>query len=128
MKKLKDTELGRRLQLPTPKFWKKVVRAGVFIGSVAGAIVLLPVLFPIVLPAALLTVAGYGIAVGATSVTVAKFAKIDISDIPGMPEQEKVELLTELENKNKLNGKERELKYALQADITDTSVFKSTHV
>jgi Fe2+ transport system protein FeoA len=48
-------EVVRRVKAPTPKFWKRVQRLGVVIGTIATVIATAP----ISLPAAVVTVGGY---------------------------------------------------------------------
>jgi len=51
--------LKERWKSPTPKFWKKVQRIAIVVGAVAGTIIAAP----IALPAAVITAAGYAVAI-----------------------------------------------------------------
>jgi hypothetical protein len=64
-----ENGLKKRWKSPTPEFWKKVQRIAIVVGAVAGTILAAPV----ALPAALITVAGYAVAVGTTVATVSQF-------------------------------------------------------
>lgn len=63
-------EAGKRLIKPTPKFHKKLIRIGLVIGAVSGTILTLP----LSLPAIVITIAGYGVAVGTVTAVIAKTA------------------------------------------------------
>ena len=65
--------LKERWNSKTPNFWKKVQRIAIVVGAVAGTIIAAP----IALPAALITVAGYAVAVGTTVATVSQFTVED---------------------------------------------------
>jgi len=60
-----------RLKAPTPSYWKKIRNIAATIGSVGAVIVGLP----IALPAVVITVAGYAVAVGTVVATVSQTAK-----------------------------------------------------
>lgn len=64
--------LKERWQAKTPKFWKKVQRIAIVAGTVAGLIIAAPVS----LPAAVITAAGYVVAVG-TAVATASQLTVD---------------------------------------------------
>lgn len=66
-------ELKERWLSKTPKFWKKVQRAGIIAGAVGAAIIAAPV----ALPAALITASGYLIAVGGVVATLSQLTKED---------------------------------------------------
>ena len=66
-------ELKERWLSNTPKFWKKVQRAGIIAGAVGAAIIAAP----ITLPAALITASGYLIAVGGVTATLSQLTKED---------------------------------------------------
>jgi len=66
-------ELKERWQSKTPKFWKKVQRIGVAIGVIGATIVAAPV----VLPASLVTAAGYMVAAGTVTATLSQLTKED---------------------------------------------------
>lgn len=73
MKNLSDPNqmnMVERWNANTPKFFKKVIAAGITIGAIGGAILASPV----VLPAAVVTAAGYAVTVGSVAAIVAKFA------------------------------------------------------
>lgn len=65
--------LKERWQSKTPKFWKKVQRIGVALGVVGATIVAAPV----VLPASLVTAAGYMVAAGTVTATLSQLTKED---------------------------------------------------
>ena len=65
--------LKERWQSKTPKFWKKVQRIGVALGVIGATIVAAPV----VLPASLVTAAGYMVAAGTVTATLAQLTKED---------------------------------------------------
>ena len=65
--------LKERWNAKTPKFWKKVQRIAIIAGTVAGLIIAAPV----ALPAALITTAGYVVAIGTAVATTAQLTKED---------------------------------------------------
>jgi hypothetical protein len=65
--------LKERWQSKTPKFWKKVQRIGVALGVIGATIVAAPM----VLPAALVTAAGYMVAAGTVTATLSQLTKED---------------------------------------------------
>jgi hypothetical protein len=65
--------LKERWQSKTPKFWKKVQRIGVALGMIGATIVAAPV----VLPASLVTAAGYMVAAGTVTATLSQLTKED---------------------------------------------------
>jgi len=65
--------LKERWQSKTPKFWKKVQRIGVALGVIGATIVAAPV----VLPASLVTAAGYMVAAGTVTATLSQLTKED---------------------------------------------------
>jgi hypothetical protein len=65
--------LKERWKSKTPKFWKKVQRIGVALGVIGATIVAAPV----VLPASLVTAAGYMIAAGTVTATLSQLTKED---------------------------------------------------
>jgi len=75
MKKLKQ-----RWNSKTPQFWKKVQNIAILVGAVAGTILAAPV----ALPAALITAAGYAVAVGTAVATVSQFT---VEDAPTNTEE-----------------------------------------
>lgn len=66
-------EILKRLKAPTPKFWKKVRNTMIAVGTVAGIVLAAPV----ALPAAVATIAGYALTVGAVGTTLAQLTKED---------------------------------------------------
>jgi hypothetical protein len=68
MESLKD-----RWNAKTPTFWKKVQRIGLVAGALGAAIIAAP----IALPAALVTGAGYFVAVGTVTATLSQLTKED---------------------------------------------------
>jgi hypothetical protein len=65
--------LKERWQSKTPTFWKKVQRIGVALGVIGATIVAAPV----VLPASLVTAAGYMVAAGTVTATLSQLTKED---------------------------------------------------
>jgi hypothetical protein len=70
MKKIKTTatELKTRWSGKTPTFWKKVQRIGIIAGSIGAALVAAP----ITLPVAIVTGAGYLIALGTVTAALSQ--------------------------------------------------------
>ena len=60
--------IKQRWSAPTPKFWKRVQKIAITIGSIAGVIVTAP----ITLPVAVVTVASYAITVGTVAATLSQ--------------------------------------------------------
>jgi len=58
----------RRFKAPTPVFWKKIRNKMILIGTVSGALLAAP----IALPAIVVTLAGYGLAVGSVGAILAQ--------------------------------------------------------
>lgn len=69
------SKLVKRWKAETPDFWKKVQTIGITIGAVGGVIVSAPV----VLPAALITIGGYMVAVGSVAAVLSKLTVKDAS-------------------------------------------------
>jgi hypothetical protein len=63
--------LKERWNAKTPKFWKKVQRIGIIAGALGAAVIAAPV----ALPAALVTGAGYLIAIGGVTATLSQLTK-----------------------------------------------------
>jgi hypothetical protein len=63
-----EKNLKERWNAPTPRFWKKVQRIGLVAGAIGAAIIAAP----IALPAALITGAGYLVAVGGVTATLSQ--------------------------------------------------------
>ena len=70
MENLKERWLAK-----TPKFWKKVQRLGVIVGAVGTALIAAPVALPI----AIVTGAGYLVAVGTVTAALSQLTKEDNS-------------------------------------------------
>lgn len=68
---MKLKELKNRWKADTPKFWKKVQKISIAAGVIGGAIIAAPV----ALPAAVITVGGYLVAVGSVGATLAQLTK-----------------------------------------------------
>lgn len=66
MENLKD-----RWKAKTPEFWKKVQRVGVIAGVIGATLLAVPV----ALPAAIITGAGYLVAVGGVTATLSQLTK-----------------------------------------------------
>ena len=64
-------ELKNRWKSETPKFWKKVQKIAIAAGVVGGTIIAAPV----ALPAAVVTVGGYLVAVGSVGAALAQLTK-----------------------------------------------------
>lgn len=62
-----------RMMSETPSFWKKVRNVMLAVGTVSGIIVAAPV----ALPAVVVTVAGYGLTVGAVGAALSQMTKKD---------------------------------------------------
>ncbi len=68
---MKLRELKNRWKAETPKFWKKVQKISIAAGVIGGAIIAAPV----ALPAAVITVGGYLVAVGSVGATLSQLTK-----------------------------------------------------
>jgi uncharacterized membrane protein HdeD (DUF308 family) len=66
-------ELKKRWNAKTPKFWKKVQRIGIIAGAIGAAVIAAP----IALPAAIVTGAGYLVAVGGVTATLSQLTVDD---------------------------------------------------
>ena len=69
------SKLTKRWKAETPEFWKKVQKVGLAIGAIGGVIVSAPV----VLPAGLITLGGYMVAVGSVAAVLSKLTVVDAS-------------------------------------------------
>lgn len=69
--------IKKRWNARTPKFWKKVQHIGIIAGAVGAAIVAAP----IALPAAIVTTAGYLVAVGGVTAALSQLTVENIKDI-----------------------------------------------
>lgn len=65
---MEEKTLKERWKAKTPKFWKKVQRIGLVAGAIGAAIIAAP----IALPAAIVTGAGYLVAVGGVAATLSQ--------------------------------------------------------
>jgi ABC-type xylose transport system permease subunit len=83
------TNIKKRWNAPTPKFWKKVQNIAIAIGAAAGVVIAAP----ITLPTAVVTVAGYLVTAGTVAATLSQLTVVD------SPDQEIVT------NKKKKDGK-----------------------
>jgi hypothetical protein len=68
---MKLKELKNRWKAETPKFWKKVQKISITAGVLGGALLAAPV----TLPAAIITVGGYLVAVGSVGATLSQLTK-----------------------------------------------------
>jgi hypothetical protein len=69
--------LAERWNEKTPKFWRKMLRLGLTIGSTSAAILAIPLTGGIILPAGLITAATYGLTVGAVTAALSKLTSED---------------------------------------------------
>ena len=67
------TNIKKRWNAPTPKFWKKVQQIAIAAGAVAGVIIAAP----ITLPAAVVTAATYVVTAGTVAATLAQLTVDD---------------------------------------------------
>lgn len=67
----------KRLTTKSPKFFVRLQNAGLIIGGIGAAIVA----FPLALPAVVVTVGSYAIAVGASIATIAKLPVQNVEDL-----------------------------------------------
>lgn len=82
---LTPKNLLKRWTGETPHFWKKVLKIMLSIGAVSATIAGLPMVIPgIAIPVGIITIAKYGLAVGATGATLSKLTKKD-TDVPPVP-------------------------------------------
>jgi hypothetical protein len=66
---MEEKTIKQRWKAKTPKFWKKVQKLGIAAGVLGGILLASPV----ALPAAVLTGAGYLIALGSATATLSQF-------------------------------------------------------
>lgn len=71
------SEIIERIKKPTPNFFKKLIKIGITLGAVGATIIGLPAALPIVIPAGIITAAGYMMAVGAVTASVSKLTVDD---------------------------------------------------
>jgi hypothetical protein len=64
--------LAERWTERSPKFWRKMLRIGVAIGSTSAAILAIPLTGGLILPAGLITAATYGLTIGAVTAALSK--------------------------------------------------------
>jgi hypothetical protein len=69
--------LAERWTEKTPKFWAKILKLGLTIGSTSAAILAIPLTGGVILPAGLITAAGYGLTVGAVTTILAKLTSAE---------------------------------------------------
>ena len=86
------TNIKKRWNAKTPKFWKKVQKIAIAVGAAAGVVIEAP----ITLPAAVVTVAGYLVTAGTVAATLSQLTVEDYKD------------LETVITKKKKNGKESE--------------------
>ena len=86
------TNIKKRWNAKTPKFWKKVQKIAIAVGTAAGVVIAAP----ITLPAAVITVAGYLVTAGTVAATLSQLTVEDYKD------------LETVITKKKKNGKESE--------------------
>jgi uncharacterized membrane protein HdeD (DUF308 family) len=70
---MEEKTLKQRWKAKTPKFWKKVQRIGIVAGALGAALLAAPV----ALPAAIITGAGYLVAVGGVTATLSQLTVDD---------------------------------------------------
>ena len=68
---MKLKEIKSRWKSETPRFWKKVQKIALVVGVLGGAIITAPVS----LPASVVTVGGYLVAVGSVGATLSQLTK-----------------------------------------------------
>jgi len=71
------TNIKKRWNGKTPKFWKKVQNVAIAVGAAAGVIIAAP----IALPAAVVTVAGYLVTAGTVAATLSQLTVEDNKEI-----------------------------------------------
>ena len=84
------TDLKKRWNAKTPKFWKNVQKVAIALGAAAGVVIAAP----IALPATVVTVAGYLVTAGTVAATLSQLTVENYQD------------LETVNNKKKKNGKE----------------------
>jgi ABC-type xylose transport system permease subunit len=70
------TNIKKRWNAPTPKFWKNVQKVAIAIGAAAGVVIAAP----ITLPTAVVTVAGYLVTAGTVAATLSQLTVEDNQD------------------------------------------------
>jgi ABC-type xylose transport system permease subunit len=70
------TNIKKRWNAPTPKFWKNVQKIAIAVGAAAGVVIAAP----ITLPAAVVTVAGYLVTAGTVAATLSQLTVEDNQD------------------------------------------------
>jgi hypothetical protein len=76
---MKFKELEDRWYAESPEFWKKMQKAGIAIGGI-GAVLATGAIGVITLPASLVTIGGYMVAVGSVTSLLSKLTKKDGQD------------------------------------------------
>lgn len=84
------SNIKKRWNAPTPKFWKRVQKVAIAVGAAAGVVIAAP----IALPATVVTVAGYLVTAGTVAATLSQLTVEDYKDLE--------EVITKKQN----NGKE----------------------
>ena len=71
------TDLKKRWNAKTPKFWKKVQKVAIAVGAAAGVVIAAP----ITLPATVVTIAGYLVTAGTVAATLSQLTVVDSKEI-----------------------------------------------
>ena len=71
------TDIKKRWNAKTPKFWKNVQKVAIALGAAAGVVIAAP----IALPAAVVTVAGYLVTAGTVAATLSQLTVEDYKDL-----------------------------------------------
>jgi ABC-type xylose transport system permease subunit len=71
------TDIKKRWNAKTPKFWKKVQKVAIAVGAAAGVVIAAP----ITLPATVVTVAGYLVTAGTVAATLSQLTVEDYKDL-----------------------------------------------
>jgi ABC-type xylose transport system permease subunit len=71
------TDIKKRWNAKTPKFWKNVQKVAIALGAAAGVVIAAP----ITLPAAVVTVAGYLVTAGTVAATLSQLTVEDYKDL-----------------------------------------------
>jgi ABC-type xylose transport system permease subunit len=71
------TDIKKRWNAKTPKFWKKVQKVAIAVGAAAGVVIAAP----ITLPATVVTIAGYLVTAGTVAATLSQLTVVDSKEI-----------------------------------------------
>jgi ABC-type xylose transport system permease subunit len=71
------TDIKKRWNAKTPKFWKNVQKVAIALGAAAGVVIAAP----ITLPATVVTVAGYLVTAGTVAATLSQLTVEDYKDL-----------------------------------------------